>query len=407
MLHDLTYGNDAHCRIDLPRERVVADCTRLRAMPLSDTAAAVVDALAAPLDFLPLVQMIVPGDRVVLALARRVPQAGRIVAAIVNTLIVGGTNPDNITLVLSDEEPPTCSSATDALPESVRGAIHIVRHDPTCREALAYLAVSRSARPIYMNREIHDADVVIPIGAVRPEEALDYVGMHGGLFPTFSDSDTQQRFSKTASLMRPQKRRRRRAEAEEVAWLLGVQFTVQVVPGPDDSVLHVLAGEVQSVARRGRELCEKVWHYRVPQRASLVVAAVEGGPREQTWENFSRALFAASRAVKDDGAIVLCTQIADAPGPALRSITAHATPEGSVPSHHVNGSAESLSATLVAQARARVRVYLLSQLEGQLVEEMGLAHVSDPEEIVRLSGQYDSCILLANAQHAVPTVEEE
>ena len=121
-----------------------------------------------------------------------------------------------------------------------------------------------------------------------------------------------------ASIQPRSKSRTRRHEADEVAWWLGVLMSIQIVPAAGGSVLHVLAGAPESVHRRGNALCREAWSCQVPRRAELVVAAIEGDRGQQSWENVGRALAAASRAVTDDGAIALCTELADRPGPALQ-----------------------------------------------------------------------------------------
>jgi hypothetical protein len=44
----------------------------------------------------------------------------------------------------------------------------------------------------------------------------------------------------------------------------------------------------------------------------------------------------------------------------------------------------------------------LSELDGETVEDLGLAHVEREDEIARLSHSYGTCILLGDAQYAVP-----
>jgi hypothetical protein len=52
-------------------------------------------------------------------------------------------------------------------------------------------------------------------------------------------------------------------------------------------------------------------------------------------------------------------------------------------------------------------VYLLSQLDADTVEEMGMAPVADVDELARLASRHESCIVLDDAQHAVATVDGE
>jgi hypothetical protein len=204
-----------------------------------------------------------------------------------------------------------------------------------------------------------------------------------------------------------------------------------VVPGGSDSLLHVLAGEASSVARRAQQLCHGAWQRTVPSKASLVVAAIEGGPQHQTWENVGRALFAASRVVRDDGDIVICCDLRRAPGAVLRKAAAAFLPDyehvyadagfddfdassdgGHVDGEHVDTEAacemdESLSACMLAELLERKRVYLLSGLPEDVVTDLGMAYVERPEDVARLAARHDSCILLAHAQYVLPSVVDE
>lgn len=414
MSQELRYGAGCSVRLDLPHEAVLADFSTMSADPLDDPAAATAAALAHPLGFPALAQAVTPGDRIVLALDQGVPQAGAVLSGILHTLLGGETEPEQITIVRARDQFLSAADLAAVIPGQVAELICIKTHDPHDKSGLAYLAAARDGKPIYLNRDICDADIVLPISALRLESSPGYVGVHGGLFPAFADEETQQRFRVAASSDWEAHRRQRREEATEAAWLLGVQFTIQVVPGPGTSVLHILAGDAHEVEQRGRALCEAAWARHTPRRASLVVATIEGGPDQQTWDNFARALFSAARVVADEGTIVLCTDLECRPGPALQRLAA--------PGPDVRGqgqddrvlrqirrdrSADALSASLLIETRERARVCLLSRLDGNVVEELGVGYVADGKEIERLSRQHESCILLANADHAIPTALDD
>ena len=59
---------------------------------------------------------------------------------------------------------------------------------------LAYLAASSEGKPIYLDRALADADLVIPIGCLRLDGTLGYFGVGSTVFPTFSDAQNLQRF---------------------------------------------------------------------------------------------------------------------------------------------------------------------------------------------------------------------
>lgn len=403
MRFELRYGEGVPLPLEVPLEAVLADGSVPRGTPLGDPAAAVAGALAHPLDFPPLSQAIIPGDRVALAVEDGLPEVAGIVAGVVGSLLDSGAHAADISVLLapgSDAE--FCKRATAGLPPSLRHSLQVAVHDPRDSAALSYLAASQAGHPIYFHRRLCDADVVLPISTFRLKDSFGYAGVHGGLFPTFSDERTQQRFRTPAHAEWTADRKRRQAETDEAAWLLGIQCLVQVTPGPGRSALHVLAGSAPLIAKQGSILGEAAWLHRAPRRASLVVASIEGGPDQQTWENFARALFAASHAVVDGGAIVLCTHLCQAPGPALRHLArGNRTDEEIDRSLRRERSPDTHSATLLAHVQRRVRVYLLSGLDRDLVEDLGLGHVVSPEGVQRLSRQHGSLILLGNAQHAM------
>lgn len=432
MPQHLNYGAESPLELQLQGDSLLADLSSGAAPPV-DVAAAVADALQRPLDFPPLAAAAVPGDRVVIALERAVPQAAAVVSGIVGVLLESGVDPGDVTIVLAENGVDVEPDPRSLLPDDVREQIAVFSHQGNRSSELAYLAATRDGRPIYINRLLCDADVVIPVGSVRLETQPDYIGVHGSLFPGFSDSQTRQRFSLPAAAQWVTHRRQRSDEAAEAAWLLGVQFTVQVVPGGSDSLLHVLAGEASAVARAAQQVCHAAWQRTVPGRADLVVAAIDGGPQHQTWENVGRALYAASRVVSDEGDIVICCDLRRLPGVVLRKATAAYLPDfdhvysseggheyesdeydgddddyaadAESPDHEAASEMdESLSACMLSELLERNRVYLLSGLNEDVVTDLGMAYVEQPADVARLASRHDSCILLASAQYAIPTL---
>ena len=156
---------------------------------------------------------------------------------------------------------------------------------------------------------------------------------------------------------------------DNVAWLLGINFTVQLVPAAGGRVMHVLAGQSDAVRRRGRELYHAAWGWPASDRASLVVAAIEGDAAQQTWENVGRALQAAGRFVEADGAIAVCCDLAAGP----------ARPCSAGAAHRARGGPAALGKRAAGRCPARRptrpgpgqhKVYLLSRLDPSVVEDL-------------------------------------
>jgi hypothetical protein len=396
MVRTLHFGVDRQVEFDLPSESVVADWTGNGGPRLADPAEAAFAALGAPIDLPPVAQALAPGDQIVLPLDTDTPQAPQVAAGAIRALLDAGADPGNVVVVLSQPS----DSPAPFLPETL-GDVEVSVHNPGDTGGLCYLAATEENHAIYLNRRIVEADFVLPIGPLRLTSSFGYFGAWGGLFPTFADQATQERYHSPAALQTGVAGQLTH-EADQAAWLLGVQFVVQVLAGPGESVREVLAGSVAAVRERGQQLCEAAWRRSLPQRASLVVAAISGGPDQQTWENFGRALYAASQAVAENGAIALCTEIRRSPGPALRQLSAFDDWETRRRVLERRPSFDAPAASLLADLLERNRIYLLSDLDGETVEDLGLVHVESEEEIARLTRMHHGCILLGDAQYASP-----
>ncbi|MEM7316073.1 MAG: lactate racemase domain-containing protein [Planctomycetota bacterium] len=401
----LRYGANTTLELDIRPDSLVAHCGVPCGQPLDDVVAAVAAALVEPVDFPSIAEATVPGDRIALAIDAGVPQVANVIAGILQPLLEDKALPENITIVLAPGH-TSPETIVAELPEEWANLVTVVTHDPAYQNGLAYLAAGTDGEPIYINRAICDADLVIPVGCIQVDGTLGYLGIQGGVFPAFADSKSRERFAVPLMSMAESQRKVRVREMEEAAWLLGARLTVQIVPGNGDELLHVIAGDLDSVAQQSQRLASAAWQTRVDRRADLVIAALEGGSQQQTWDNLTRSLMAAVRVVNEEnGAIVICSELDEMPGPALMQMMADDF-EFVDMNDELADAGSNFMAEQLADSLGRVRVYLLSRLDENVVERMGLAYVDDPREIDNLCQRHNDCILLSNAQRVWPTLED-
>ena len=282
--------------------------------------------------------------------------------------------------------------------------------------SLAYLASTERGHAVYMNRHVCDADLVVTVGCIRPPAARGYFGVHGSVYPGFADIDTLRRFQSQQAASRNgdnEKQHLLAREVDEAGWLLGARFTIQIIPGGGGEILHILSGDVDVVSREGARLSQKAWFCPITKKADLVVAALEGGARQQTWQNLYRALEAASQIVDDEGAVVLCTEL---DGPldemTLRALADDQDGEQGARDEPPQPAAltevptlEAVQPRRVIPALRDVSIYLLSAVNEQLIEDLGMVPVAKPSEVVNLCRQSKCCVVVSNAQHAWPKVD--
>ena len=395
----LRYGVGSSLRLDLADSALLGHLKGPE-KPTIEPATATHQALVAPLEFPPLVQITVPGDRVVLAVDGNMPQVETVLNELVDVLVHGNTEAADITVLLPAAP---LNDPLSKLPESLRHSITVAVHDSEDRKQLSYLAATTTDQRVYLNRLLTDADVVLPVGCMRFDTLLGWHGTFSGLYPLYSDAETQRRFRQQelqAIELGPQPLLRK--EVDEVGWLLGVLFVVQAVPSQQQGVYQLLAGDAVRVLAAGGETLQQNWNYIRQPLADVVVATLDEPAEGQTWHALGRALAAAVEVVRDQGAIVVCCDLNDQTaqgqlGPALQWLSrSEATP--TVLRRIVKQlPPDSIPAFQLARAVEKAQVYLLSQLSPSVVEELGMAPATHPSEVTRLVERHGHCLILENA----------
>lgn len=359
------------------------------------------DALEHPLDFPPLEQAVIPDDHVVLALDRATPEAAELIAAVWPILARRGVPPENVTVIQ-----PAClngrpqSDPRAALPAAVRQQIAWRLHDPTDLQACRYLASTANGERVYLAQPVVDADVVVSIGHLAFDPVIGHSGTNSVLYPGLSSTEAVQKaHGQGHSELDPENERPLRQMIDEIGWLLGTQFSIQVIPAVGGGAAQVLAGASDSVFRRGRELLARQWLVEVPERPDVVVAAIERDSGGHTWTQIGAALASARNLVVRGGKIILLTELDEEPGPGLELLQQCDNPRDALKPLRTLTPPDLIPATQLATAVDWADVYLLSRLDSDLVEDLFMIPLSNEREARRALGGTESCVFLQSAQH--------
>ncbi len=382
-------------RIDvaLADEQLIA--VRRRPPPaLADPAAAVRDAVEAPLGFPPLRRALTPDDHVTVVIDEHLPGLGRLLAPLLEHIASAGVAPEAITLLTAS--PAADQGWLDDLPEAFE-EVRVEVHDPKDRKKLAYLATTRAGRRLYVNRSAVDADQLVILGPPDADPLLRRGGA-GMLYPALSDEATREELA-AVRVGAPALRR----EAAEIAWLLGAPFLVQVVEGTGDEVSAVVAGPVD-VGEEGLRLYEARWGQTVAGLADTVVATLSGDPRRHEFADLARALAHAARAVQPEGRIILLSEARPRLGPGAELLRQADDPGRALELLKKGQAPDRAAALQWAAAARRAQIYLLSELPEATAEELfvtPMEHAGQLQRLVRGAGSY---LLLEDADKALPVV---
>ena len=108
----------------------------------------------------------------------------------------------------------------------------------------------------------------------------------------------------------------------------------------------------------------------VDERSDIVVASIESDAGGHGWEQVGRALEVARNLVTHDGRILLLTDLDESPGDGLKLIRGADAPSEALSPLKSLAPLDLVPATQCVEATDWARVYLLSQLDSELVEDL-------------------------------------
>jgi hypothetical protein len=367
--------------------------------PLKDIAAEVMHALDQPLEFPPFHLAMIEGDRIALAVDASIPGLQEVIVGAIDYLLAHHIAIEDISVVLSTCEPATLAFIRDQLPTHLHQKLAVYIHNPSEQNELGYLAAtSEDALPIYVNRRLLDADVVLPITLYHSHQTIDYFGITG-IFPLFADSEVMKRCNTLSNLGAQSQSHKRKKEAEEATWLLGIQCILKAVPAGDGKLLNVIAGVPSALEQLFLQDQKDHSKIVIDQLVDIAIAEVDGDANEQTWSNVARALHTARSAIRTQGTIVLRTRIDQKPGPSLRKLGSLDAPEKIEKQLSKESYSDTLTASLLCEYSQGCRIYLQSKLPQDAVEDMGIGYVTDDHQLEKLVSGHERCLWLPSAQH--------
>lgn len=336
----------------------------------------VAECLARPDDFPSIADAMVSGDQVTLIVDPALPSAAAVIGGAVD--FFARHDAHSVTVQF-------WAGVSDVVVDAVRDRLvsvaiptSIAIHDPTDREALRYVAADAAGDPVYLARSIVDAHLVVPLLAVRQNDA-DRWQHRAGIWPMLCDLATQVRST----------------EPNYVAGLsatetVGVYVAILVSPDQHGGAASIACGTprhlgdlLASAESQNEHVDDETW-----PTAGLVIAMLEG-PGQQTWDDLGRAIVAASRHVDANGVIVAWTDIQDDPPVDWQCALAE---DSEVRSW----------ASVVSDVMRDHRIYVRA---GGSVESLGFAAIDDLAELRQLAGQFDSVgVLRSSPLHVAASV---
>ncbi len=290
-----------------------------RAMPpIEDVPAAVVAALAEPINSPPLRELAKPGDKVCIVFTdiTRASPDYLLVPPLLAELQTAGVHDEDITLLcgIGMHRPSTTEERIAKLGQAIVDRYRVIDNEPQNPDALVDLGSTGSGIPLSVSRVAYEADLLVATGIVEPHQ---YAGYSGGrkTLAVGAAGEAMIAYTHGPQMVDHPGTRLGRIEGNpfhkaitEAARRAGLRFIVNVVQDDHKRVVHVRAGEPEAAFEELVALAKTIYEVPVPRQYDLAVAGV-GFPKDTNLYQASRAasylFFAPSPVVKPGGVFIV------------------------------------------------------------------------------------------------------
>jgi len=217
---------------------------------------------------------------------------------------------------------PTPEEQVKIFGEEVLKKYDIKIHDARDKRALTYIGATQAETPLFVNKRVAEADLVITLGTIKSHGFAGFTGGAKSILPGVSGKETILKNHKYEFIEYPNgilgdaEMSAPRRDMEEAASRLPV-FIMNVVLDLKKRVVGAFAGDLVGAHRKGVELFRNFAEVQVHEQADVVI--VEG--EYPASENLYFALFGVesvvmtrSPIVKKGGTIILPTQCREGVG---------------------------------------------------------------------------------------------
>ncbi len=345
----------------------------------------------------PVRRAVTPDDKIAVVLDEGLPLIPELLAALLDHLAPAGITPAAVTVLV----PPGGNSAwVDDLADEYAD-LTVESHDPEAEPKVEYVDTTKAGRRVYLNRTLTDADFKVVLAGRRYDPTAGHGGAEAAIFPALSNGETRAAFVGQFAVGPPASvPNALRAEAGEVAWLLGTPVFVEVIEGPGDTVAEVVVefrvhpplATVEGVRRQDAR-----WRFTAPDAAELVIAAVGGDPRRVTFQDLAQALSTAARCCTSDGRVVLLSAANPPRGEGADLLRGADDAERVGRRLGKRKPDDWPAAALWADAAQRCSLFVAAGWADDLTEELFATPLHTAAEVQRLIAAADSVLVIPDA----------
>jgi nickel-dependent lactate racemase len=320
---DLAFGKSG-LRLQLPdgyRYRVLE---ARAALPLDNAAEAIEQALDAPIESPPLVEL-ARGKRSaaisVCDITR--PAPNRItLPPVLRRLEQAGIAREAITILIATglHRPATAEEIRQITGEDIAAAYRVVNHDARDRSQHRSLGHTRSGTPVAIDERFVAADLHVTLGFIEPHLMLGFSGGRKLIVPGLAAEETIKTIHSPRFMREPGavegsiENNPLHRELLEIAAMARHDFILDVALARDRRIVGVFAGDAVRAHRKGADFVRGAMLQTLDEPVDAVITTAAGHPLDLTFYQSLKGATAASHIVKPGGKILLLAACEEGPG---------------------------------------------------------------------------------------------
>ena len=268
--------------------------------------------------------------------------------------------------------------------------------------------------PIEIFRPVVDADFRICLGNIEYHYFAGYSGGAKAIFPGVStprsiQANHRMMIEEGASTGRivgnPV-----RADLEELAQFLSIDFILNVVLGSKKEILHCSAGHYIEAHREGCRFLDKLYKFELKEYADIVLVSAGGYPKDINMYQAQKALDNARFAVREGGAIILVASCPETYGSATfeRWIRNAESPAQIIRDIAKNFELGGHKAAAIALALERATVFSVTDMPDEVDESLFFKPMPSVEAALNaatvLCGEGSRILIMPVGGSTLPTI---
>jgi lactate racemase len=303
------------------------------ATPLPDAAAALEQALDAPIGAPPLIDCArgkMSAAISVCDITRPAPNR-QVLPPVLARLEKAGIPREGITILIATglHRPATDAEICEIVGAEIAAKYRVANHHARHLSEHRHLGSTASGTPVYIDDRFVSADLHLTLGFIEPHLMLGFSGGRKLVAPGLAAQETIKVLHSPKFMREPRavegsiEDNPLHRELLEIAAMARHDFIVDVALARDRAIAGVFAGNAVAAHRSGVEFVSKVMLETLDQQVDAVITTSAGYPLDLTFYQAIKGITAASHIVRPGGKILLVAACDEGPGaPEFREMLA-------------------------------------------------------------------------------------